>query len=143
MKIVLVKIIILLALLGIVGGLSLVGEALGILGDVFYYGIITVFSIIPMLPTSIYDVLEQVIKEEWTFTSITWIDVTLVNLASIVPPAMFFTLAYAGFKIDGRLSAFLSFLIFLFILQMFSSILFWSILLSILVLLLLITIFKK
>ena len=106
MKIVLVKLIILLALLLTVGGLSLVGEALGILGQVFHYGIITIFSIIPMLPTSIYDVLEQVIKEEWTLTSITWIDISLVNLASIIPPAMFFTLAYAGFNIDERLSAF-------------------------------------
>ena len=135
MKVLFLKGVFILVMGLLIGGLSLIEESLKVLRLTFYYGVLTVLSMLPLLPTNIFDVFEQIIRDEWTLTNIMWFDMALLNVAAIAPSIALFGLAKAGFKIKGKFATLLSFLVFVWVLQLFGSVLFWSVLSACLLLL--------
>ena len=109
----------------VIGGFALVWQIIETVGSIFYYGVITIFSVLPKLPTNIFDIIEDVIANNWWLTNVQWIDIFLLNVASIIPPLVTFLITKLGLKANGLVSGIISLVVFLLVLQLFSSILFW------------------
>lgn len=122
------KILAIFILLFVLGGFSLLWQFLETTGTMVYYFIFSVLKIMPHLPTSIFDVIENIISSNWNLTKIAWIDSTLIHIASFLPSGIIFILGVHGLKLNPKISAVLSFLTFIMVLQLFSSIVFWIIL---------------
>lgn len=121
------KVVITFAILLIIGGFPLVWQFLEITGTMAYYFLFMILKMIPHLPTSILDVIENIVCNNWTLTNVIWLDSLLIHIASFLPSSIIFILGTLGLKIDPKISGLLSLIVFLFILQLFSSILFWMI----------------
>lgn len=121
------KVIIVFILLLIIGGFSLVWQFLEITGTMAYYFIFAMLKLMLHLPTSIFDVIENIVSNNWTLTNVLWIDSLLIHLASLTPSVILFLLGTSGLKFDPRISGTISLIAFLLVLQLFSSVIFWII----------------
>lgn len=130
----------LMVILFLFGGLSLLMQFFSIFMNILKYGFLSIFLILPKLPTSIFDILEQVISDNWSLTNIQWLDTTLLNIASIVPSIVIFLITHLGIKIKVKYSVILSFIIFLIVIQLFSSYVFWIIFIGLIVLIIIVLI---
>ncbi|MCL2522918.1 MAG: hypothetical protein FWE36_08685 [Erysipelotrichales bacterium] len=86
--------------------------------------IIGIINILP-LPTSITDILSTIIRENWELTSVQWLDSLLYYVAYIGSLAAAFIITNLKLKINLPKSSLISFIVFVFILVLFQSILFW------------------
>ena len=142
---ILISLLIIFGLLFIGGGFMAVWEGIVILGY-------TIFSLVKMhlyiiinvpIPNSIFDLFKSVIEDEWALTHIQWVDNTLLSFASIIPSVVFFSLGTFGLSVSPKITAPLSFFIFILVLFAFQSILFWIIILLFVAGLIVILIFNK
>lgn len=137
------KIVIVLIILLFIGGLSAVGQFIEILYSITKMGVLTFFLFMDFLPTSIFDILEKAISDQWTLTGIVWIDVTLLNVASFIPSGFSFLITSLGLKLDWLISGVISLLIFIGVLTLFSSPIFWICILLLMICLIVLLVLKN
>lgn len=137
-----VKFFAILILLFIVGGVSLVWYFLEIAGTILYSIIFTILKVMPHLPTSVFDMIENIVSNNWTLTNLLWLDSILIHIASFIPSVIIFILGTFGLKINPKVSGMISLLVFILVLQLFSSILFWSLIIVITVITILVSVYQ-
>lgn len=100
----------------------------------FFGSIFTISkNLFSQIPFSIYDFFTTIMEDEFTLTSIKWLDNSLLIIAGIIPLIIMFIITKFFIKLDAKISAFISFLVYAFTLFLFGSKLFWFLLLSIFV----------
>lgn len=123
------RLILILGILFIAGGFAALFEGVSVMGKGIGLGFYSIFQEWKHLPTSFFDVIASGAAGNFSLTSIVWIDTLLINIATLIPSVLVFLIGFIGLKeIPSTITGVISLIVFIAVLELFSSIVFWIIL---------------
>ena len=123
-KVSLFGILILLIIIGIYGGV----EAYKVLVQEIGMMLSTIIKVLINVPTDLFDVIKSVITDNWSLTNIVWLDFILLLFVAGFSSLITFQVFKKDSKKSKIFSGIFSFVVYVLVLFLFSSILFWIVL---------------
>ena len=123
-KVSLFGILILLIIIGIYGGV----EAYKVLAQEIGMMLSTIKKVLINVPTDLFDVIKSAITDNWSLTNIVWLDFILLLFVAGFSSLITFQVFKKDSKKSKIFSGIFSFVVYVLVLFLFSSILFWIIL---------------
>jgi len=123
-KVSLFGILILLIIIGIYGGV----EAYKVLAQEIGMMLSTIKKVLINVPTDLFDVIKSAITDNWSLTNIVWLDYIILQLVAVITSLFTFQISKIERKQSKAFSGIFSFMVYVLVLFLFSSILFWIIL---------------